>query len=221
MLSLLNSCLSKVAPGRPHSASRYIMEDVFVFLPPRPLSCCVFLAKMVSSRPAPCWHFFCVQAVSAVGMPAPTWCPCLEPSLDFLAHFCACVCSAHCVCVHVCAVHNMCASHLPGHIGVRLTKSGLDGYSQMNASPSIGSQASNMNVQKRHWPFYTVYQMKRRFIFRSPISSICTPESSYPDAQGGHHWQKNSLPPLWLDVRIFCGFTNWYLSVKLDTFWFW
>ena len=193
MLSLLNSCLSKVAAGRPHSASRYIMEDVFVFPPPRPLSCCVFLAKMVS-RPV---------------------------DISFVAEFCRWNASSHvvslprtqarfsgsfsCMCVHVCAVHtvhNMCASHLPGHIGVRLTKSGLDGYSQMNASPSIGSQASNMNVQKRHWPFYTVYQMKRRFIFRSPISSICTPESSYPDAQGGHHWQKN-LPPFDLTSDFF------------------
>ena len=170
MLSLLNSCLSKVAPGRPHSASRYIMEDVFVFLPPRPLSCCVFLAKMVSSRPAPCWHFFCPSCFCrwnasshVVSLP--------RTQSRFSGSFL-------CMCVHMCAVHtvhNMCASHLPGHIGVRLTKSGLDGYSQMNASPSIGSQASNMNVQKRHWPFYTVYQMKRRFIFRSPIPSICTP----------------------------------------------
>ena len=104
MLSLLNSCLSKVAPGRPHSASRYIMEDVFVFLPPRPLSCCVFLAKMVSSRPAPCWHFFCPSCFCrwnasshVVSLPrtqsrfsGPFLCMCVQLCV------CACVCSAHC-----------------------------------------------------------------------------------------------------------------------------
>ena len=195
MLSLLNSCLSKVAPGRPHSASRYIMEDVFVFLPPRPLSCCVFLAKMVSSRPAPCWHFFCPSCFCrwnasshVVSLPRTQ----SRISGSFL---CMCVQCTLCVCACVRSAQYVCVAPAWAYIGQRLTKSGLDGYSQMNASPSIGSQASNMNVQKRHWPFYTVYQMKRRFIFRSPISSICTPESSYPDAQGGHHWQKN-LPPL-------------------------
>ena len=42
----------------------------------------------------------------------------------------------------------------------------------LNASASIGSQASTMNVQKHHCPSYTVYQMEHRFTFtfQTPIS---------------------------------------------------
>ena len=46
-------------------------------------------------------------------------------------------------------------------IWVKLMKSSVDGYSLLNSSASISSQASNMN-QDRRWTFYIVYQMKRR-----------------------------------------------------------
>ena len=55
-------------------------------------------------------------------------------------------------------------------------ESSVDGYSLLNASASISSQASNMN-QERRWTFYIVYQMKRRswgqtlYVFLSNFAS--------------------------------------------------
>ena len=55
----------------------------------------------------------------------------------------------------------MCLSAQAIEIWVKFMESSVDGYSLLNASASISSQASNMN-QERRWTFYIVYQMKRR-----------------------------------------------------------
>ena len=58
-------------------------------------------------------------------------------------------------------------------IWVKLMKSSVDGYSLLNASASISSQASNMN-QERRWTFYIVYQMKRRSWGQTPYVFLST-----------------------------------------------
>ena len=52
-------------------------------------------------------------------------------------------------------------------------ESSVDGYSLLNASASISSQASNMN-QERRWTFYIVYQMKRRSWGQTPYVLLST-----------------------------------------------
>ena len=104
------------------------------------------------SRLAPCWHFFCARLASPQGMRA-SKSTCLfgrAPS----------------------ASRNLLSAQAI-EIWVKFMKSSVDGYSLLNASASISSQASNMN-QERRWTFYIVYQMKRRSWGQTPYVLLST-----------------------------------------------
>ena len=102
------------------------------------------------------------------------------------------------------------ATYLEMEIEVSLTRSCLDGYFLMNASAPIGSQASTMNVQKRHCPSYVVYQTEHRFTFQVAISSICNPIKvnliSMPERPPCQI--TNSPPQTRYQNAFCCGMTN-------------
>ena len=107
------------------------------------------------SRLAPCWHFFCARLASPQGMRAS---------------------KSTCLFGRAPSASKNVFSAQAIEIWVKFMKSSVDGYSLLNASSSISSQASNMN-QDRRWTFYIVYQMKRRSWGRAPYVFLSTSAS--------------------------------------------